>query len=76
MRNTGNLQGDNIMGCKKIKLFQTTQSRVYSDEYGFVDSKVAYSITAEVNSNNRVVQQNYSCVFIKKENMKIVLRVL
>lgn len=60
------------MGCKKIKLFQTTQSRVYSDEYGFVDSKVAYSITAEVNSNNRVVQQNYSCVFIKKENNQYV----
>lgn len=60
------------MECSKIKLFQATQSRVYSDEYGLVDSKISYSLTAEINSNNRVVQKNFCCIFIKTENNQYV----
>ena len=59
------------MAGKKIKLFQAT-SRVYTDEYGFLNGKVSYLITAEINSNNRVIQQNYNCVYIKMENNKYI----
>ena len=60
------------MAGKKIKLFQVTQSRVYSDEYGFVDGKVSYLITAEINSNDRVLQGKYSRVYIKTANDKYI----
>lgn len=55
------------MGANKVKLYQTTQNQVYSDEYGFVNGQISYCIDAAVNLNGRIIHQ-FSTVFIKTEN--------
>lgn len=56
------------MECKKIKLFEATQSKVYSDEYGFVDSRVGYEIIAKIKRNGRTIQYEYNRAYKKSEN--------
>ena len=60
------------MECKKIKLCEATQDKVYSDEYGFLGAKISYEITAKINIDKRVTQQVYRKVYKKTEGNQYV----
>ena len=63
------------MKCKKISLAEATNKHVYSDVYGFVNSKVSFSIVARLvgkdyygRTIDKEITLNQDSVYIKKKD--------